>query len=110
MSCEVRLTERARRDLHQAAQWWAENRSAEQGARWYNGFAKAIRSLGHNHQRCQLAGENDDFPMEVRELHYGLGRHATHRAVFTVRPDMVLVLRIRHLAQDALSFDHALPE
>ena len=110
MSCEVRLTERARRDLHQAAQWWAENRSAEQAERWYNGFAKAIRSLAKNHQRCQLADENDDFPMEVRQLHFGLGRHATHRAVFTVRPDMVLVLHIRHLAQDALSFDDALPE
>lgn len=55
--------------------------------------------------RCPLAQENGTFPFEVRQLNFGLGRKATHRAVFTVRPDMILVLRVRHLAQNELTLD-----
>ena len=43
------------------------------------------------------------MPYEIRELHYGLGLHATHRVIFTIRPDMVLILTIRHAAQSDLS-------
>ena len=38
-------------------------------------------------------------------LVYGVGRRPTHRAVFTVRSDLVLVLRVRHLAQKEISPD-----
>jgi plasmid stabilization system protein ParE len=71
--------------------------------RWYAGFSDAIRSLTENPERCPLAPENGRFPYEIRELHYGLGSRPTHRAVFTIRPDMVLVLTIRHAAQAELT-------
>jgi len=48
-------------------------------------------------------------PAETRvlstETSYGLGAKSTHRAVFAIRPDQVLVLRIRHLAQQDISAD-----
>ena len=62
-------------------------------------FIDALRSLSENPQRCALAPENDLLVFEARQLHYGLGAKPTHRAVFVVRPNQVLVLRIRHLAQ-----------
>ena len=46
MSWQVFLTDQAHRDLLEACTWWAENRSAEQAERWYDGLAKAILSLG----------------------------------------------------------------
>jgi plasmid stabilization system protein ParE len=75
----------------------------QQAARWYAGFSDAIAALAQNPERCPLAPENGCFPYEIRELHYGLGSRPTHRAVFTVRPDMVLVLTIRHAAQADLT-------
>ncbi len=103
MSYRVFITERADDDLQQACTWWAKNRSVEQAEKWYDNFAKAIRSLAENPDRCPLAKENKAFPCELRQLNYGLGKYLTHRAVFTIRPDMVLVLRVRHLAQRSLS-------
>ena len=104
MIYRVLLTEQAHHDLQQACHWWAENRSLEQADQWYSGFAEAIHSLAENPGRCSLAQENKAFADELRQLNYGLGRRPTHRAVFTTRPDMVLVLRIRHLARKHLSF------
>jgi hypothetical protein len=43
--------------------------------------------------------ENDTFAYEVRQLAYGLGRRFTHRAVFTIRENDIVILAIRHLAQ-----------
>jgi plasmid stabilization system protein ParE len=100
MTYRVLLTENARRDLEAACAWWAENRSHEQAERWYTGFAAAIRSLRENPQRCARAQESEALSVELRQLNYGLGRRPTHRAVFTIRKDVVVVLRVRHLAQD----------
>ena len=103
MTYRVLLTERARRDLEAACTWWAQNRSHEQAQRWYAGFAAAIRSLRQNPERCPRAQESEALPFELRQLNYGLGRRPTHRAVFTIREDVVAILRVRHLAQDRLS-------
>ena len=103
MTLHVVLTRRAERELEDATDWWAEHRSPDQAARWYAGFSEAIAALAEHPDRYPLAPENGRFPYEMRELHYGLGSHPTHRAVFTIRPDMVLVLTIRHASQAELT-------
>jgi plasmid stabilization system protein ParE len=103
MTYQVVLTDRAHQDLLRARQWWAENRSLEQAQRWYDGFAEAIHSLAEAPTRYMLAPENNDLAYDVRQLNYGLGRRPTHRALFTVRPQEVVILRVRHLAQQQLA-------
>jgi plasmid stabilization system protein ParE len=105
MTHVVVLTDRAHAEMEAAYLWWAEHRSRSQADRWYNAFADAIESLASNPDRCRLARENDCFPCEIRDLNFGIGRRRTHRAVFTIRRDMVLVLAVRHLAQRELSPD-----
>jgi plasmid stabilization system protein ParE len=99
MSYEVALTERAEAQLDDAFAWWREHRSGEQAARWYNSFADAIAALAENPARHPRSAESATFPYEIRDLHFGLGRRPSHRAVFTIRDDLVLVLAIRHVAQ-----------
>lgn len=99
MTYQVFLTEKAHRQLKTAARWWAKHRSVEQAKRWYDGFVKAIDSLEDRPERCQLARENDRVPVDIRELHYGLGHRKTHRAIFAIRPGRVVVYAIRHVAQ-----------
>jgi plasmid stabilization system protein ParE len=102
---EVILTKRAQDELEEAHKWWAENRSADQANRWYTGFIQAMLTLENAPERYPLAPENELFRIEVRQLNYGLGNKPTHRALYTVRPDAVVILRVRHLAQQPLSFD-----
>jgi plasmid stabilization system protein ParE len=105
MNLPVVLSPKASASLHEFAQWWAANRSLEQAQRWYDGFIAALEALGGNPHRGGLARENRRFSYEIRELLYGVGSHPTHRAVYTVRPDMIFVLAIRHAAQDDLTVD-----
>jgi plasmid stabilization system protein ParE len=102
---EVLLAQRAQEELEDAHQWWAENRSSEQADRWYTGFVRAMLALENNPERCLLAPEGELFPMEIRQLNFGLANKPTHRALYTVRPDAVVILRVRHLAQQPMSSD-----
>lgn len=107
MTYRVILNERAEGQLEAAFRWWAENRSPEQATRWYNGFLDALHGLQEKPDRFGLAREDSSFPVSVRQLLYGAGRRVTHRALFTIRDDMVYVFSIRHVAQKDLSPDDA---
>lgn len=103
---EVFLTEKAQEELDESHNWWAQNRSPDQANRWYVGFFQAMKNLEQNPTRCPLAPENDHFPYELRQLNYGLSSKPTHRAIFTIRNKVVVIVRIRHLAQALIEPDH----
>jgi plasmid stabilization system protein ParE len=105
MKLRVAITEPAEREMQSAFNWWAENRSKGQADRWYAGLAKAIADLSENPERHSQSRERDRFPYEIRDLLFGLGRRPTHRAVFTIRGEEVVVLTVRHVAQQDLSPD-----
>jgi plasmid stabilization system protein ParE len=105
MTYEVIITSRAEQEAQAHYEWWAQNRSAEQAARWYDEFCKSAFSLENDPDRCAVAPENGRFPYELRQLNFGLGRHATHRIVYTIRLNEVVVLRVRHLAQQEIDVE-----
>ena len=99
MSYEVVILPEAENLILVTARWWAKHRSLDQAQRWFHGIYDALDTLERNPERCPLARENSLFPIELRELHYGVGPHPTHRAVFTVRPNAVVILTLRHTSQ-----------
>ena len=101
----VILTGPAKRDIQAAYDWWKQNRSAEQADRWYAGIHAAIQSLRSMPERHSLSAESDLVAQGIRQLLVGLGRRATHRIVFAIDGNTVVVLRVRHTSQDALSRD-----
>ena len=105
MTHAVVFTAQADREIEGATDWWATRRSAEQAGRWYLGLSDAIVSLTTNPERLPLADEDVDFPYELRELDFGLGSRPTHRVLFTVVRDIVIVLTIRHAARGAVRPD-----
>ncbi len=105
MTYEVVLTTRAERELNQAADWWEQNRSVDEADRWYNGIVAAIQTLETNPDRCTIAREDVDILIPLRELHFGLGSRPTHRIVFTIRQNRVVVHAVRHHAQRDLTED-----
>jgi plasmid stabilization system protein ParE len=104
MNYEVLITRKAQHEAEANHLWWAEHRSAEQAACWYDEFLKATLSLEQAPDRFALAAENDRFPYELRQLNFGTGGKATHRLVYMIRPDLVVILRVRHLAQQEIDF------
>jgi plasmid stabilization system protein ParE len=62
--------------------------------RWYHGLMQAIDSLDTHPRRCRRARESAEFDVEVRQLIYG-----SHRVLFSIQEDRVLVLHIRHTAR-----------
>jgi plasmid stabilization system protein ParE len=99
----ITILPRAKRQMLDQALWWSENRSADQAFNWLEGIEQALASLTENPERCAVARESDAFEFVVRELHYGLRGKATHRAVFEIRDDEVIVHSVRHLAQRDLT-------
>jgi len=105
MTYRVIVTGPAERDLLQTVSWWSEHRSSEQALRWYSKIGPAIDTLAESPDRCPASPETNLLPTGLRELHFGLGRKATHRIVFTIIGQDVRVLRIRHAAQQGLTLD-----
>lgn len=105
MKYKVVILPRAKIQLYESALWWAEHRSRQQAADWLTGFQAAIKSLGDTADDQPVARESAAFSFVVRQLNFGLGKSKTHRAVFEIRGDKVLVFAVRHLAQQDLTLD-----
>ena len=97
------ITDPAKEDIQKAYDWWREKRDAGQAERWYHGIYDAILSLQKNPERCAAARESDLLSQGVRQLNFGISGKPTHRIVFTIDEKAVIILRVRHAAQDDLT-------
>jgi plasmid stabilization system protein ParE len=102
---ELLITTRAQQELDRAYDWWVDHRSAAQANLWYGGFIEALLKLETDSEQHPLAAESGLFPYKVRQLNYGLSGKPTHRALYTIRGEQVVILRVRHVAQQPLSSD-----
>ena len=98
MKYRVLLTIRARNDFD-AAYAWYRKQSPSVAGRWYAGLRNSMQRLNRDPERFPSAEEDDTFPYKLREMLYGLGHKKTHRVLFVVRPNAVVVYAIRHVAQ-----------
>lgn len=103
---QVTISSLAEDDIEQAFQWWAENRSISQAEQWYRSIFKAIDTLRSLPDRCPLAAESFEMKIPIRQLLFGLGRgRATHRVLFRISGDSVVILRVLHVALGDLPID-----
>jgi len=80
-----------------------QNIAPNRKPRWLSGLESAINNLGDDPDRYPLAAESDAFDFPLRQLNYGVSRHPTHRVLFAVHADRVLIYALRHLAQQELA-------
>jgi plasmid stabilization system protein ParE len=99
----VDVLPRAKLQLYDAAIWWADHRSLEEAARWLEHLESAIRSLATDAERYPLAHESPNFDFPLHQMNFGFSRHPTHRVLFSVAGDRVVVYAVRHLAQKDLT-------
>lgn len=103
------VTTPAENDVRECHQWWWENRSEEQADRWFTGINRAIQSLKHSPLMYGYATERMLMKHDIRQKPFGLGRHPSHRILFEVIDDEVIIYRVRSLAQDRLSLAEVIP-
>lgn len=100
MTFRVELTRRAAREIEQQYDWLAE-RSQTAADRWRDSLLAAVNSLEENPEQCGEAPEAEWYGETLRQLLHGKRRHV-HRILFEIRDDVVVILRVRHSAQDLL--------
>ena len=108
MTRQVVITGPAERDALANHEWWAEHRSKEQSDRWLEGAYAAMVSLASKAERWPFAVEKDLREEGVRQFLFGIGRRKTHRIVFSIDGDRVVIFRVMGLRQDALGIDDLL--
>jgi plasmid stabilization system protein ParE len=99
MTHRVTFTSKAKREFNEAAIWWAEHRSVEQAAQWLDGLESAILQLAEDPERHPLAREDEHFSFSLRQLLFGIGPKPTHRLLYRVRDDEVIIYGVRHVAR-----------
>jgi plasmid stabilization system protein ParE len=99
MTNRITYTNRAEAEIREAMEWWRDNRSHEQAARWIEEIFPAIEKLRDNPDRFPLAPETDLHPSGLRQLLFGVGRSITHRIIFTIEGDEVNIVTVRHVAR-----------
>ncbi|TWT88547.1 Plasmid stabilization system protein [Pseudobythopirellula maris] len=105
MTYRVVVTGPAKHDIRSNLRWWAENRSAEEANRWFLGIEHEIASLQTMPLRHSLAEEAGLMVVEIRQMPFGLGRRPSHRVLYAVKDDEVIVYRVRAIRQSALSLE-----
>lgn len=101
---DVRFTRQATAAFDAIFDWY-KALSHNAARKWIAAVELALDRLEQNPLRYPRAPEDGLFPFQLRQYSFGAGRKRTHRMVFVVRPDAVVVYAIRHLSQDALTVD-----
>jgi plasmid stabilization system protein ParE len=99
MSFSVVIAGRAAREIEEHFDWLAA-RSQAAANRWRDSLLEAIGTLEEHAERSPEAPEAE-WHAGLRQLLHGKRRHV-HRILFEIRGQIVVVLRVRHRAQDFL--------
>lgn len=99
MSFSVTIARKAAREIEDQYDWLAQH-SQTTANRWRDSLLEAIETLEQNPQRCPEAPEAEWYE-GLRQLLHGK-RRRVHRILFEIREQTVIVLRVRHGAQDFL--------
>ena len=98
----VEFTAAAAANFQQICDWYADQ-SLSAEAKWITTVEEALNLLERNPLQSSKVLEVELQPLDLRQLNFGAGRRLTHRMVFAIRPQRVVVHAIRHLAQSGLT-------
>ncbi len=98
----VRLSEQARRDVQESADYIREGADTQRANIWMNGLLDALESLARMPARYAVAPESGELGTQVRHLPY-----FSHRILFRVQDTTrtVQVLRVYHGARMPLRIE-----
>lgn len=102
---QIRITDLAEEDAHTNYEWWAKHRSAEQAVRWLQGIYAAMFELATTANQHPYATEAELKLRKIRQASFGLGKRPSHRILYAVRDDLIVIYRIQAFKQNSLGVD-----
>jgi plasmid stabilization system protein ParE len=94
----VIIASAARDEIAEAVTYLSNQASPDAAARWLDELEQLLASLGEMPERFPVAPDDRYFPQGT--LRHAI--HHSHRVLFTLRGDSVLVLHLRHAMRDTL--------
>ena len=107
MKREVVLTATAQQQMNAAADWYAEE-NLNIAVNWFNGLIARLNLLSDNAEQYDVARESEYLPIELRQMLYGSGKRITHRILFIIREQKIVVYQIRHVAMQDITVEDLL--
>ncbi len=98
MNYRILLTERFTNHLAEIGDYIARD-NPSRALSWVGEVEKRVMQLDTFPEALPYARENENYPIELRQLVFGRGR-SKYRVIFTVKSDEVVVLDIRHSARN----------
>ncbi|MEO8127222.1 MAG: type II toxin-antitoxin system RelE/ParE family toxin [Bryobacteraceae bacterium] len=101
MAFQIDITEPALIDAEDYVRFIRDvKKEPEAAEKWFRGLVQAIHSLEEAPERCPAVPEQDEFPLEIRQLLY-----FSHRVIFRVERESrrVVVYRVYHGGRQRLT-------
>jgi len=98
MSYQVLLTQRFTKHLAELGDYIAFD-NPSRAFSWLSEVEKKVMRLDVFPEAHPYARENENYPIELRQLVFGRGRNK-YRVIFTVKGEDVIILDIRHSARN----------
>ena len=104
MAFRVRATSRLHRDLTNFLNWLSREKQSPQGAAsWLRAYDGAVKVAARSPFACGLAPENGLLEnCETRQFLFKTRRGRFYRALFTIKADELVILRLRGPGQPLL--------
>ena len=100
MAYLVELTKEAETNRDDIFRYYLE-RSVQGAHNWYSAFEEAISMLGQTPERFATAREDKKYSLNLQQINFGTQpTRPTHRLIYTIDGNRVVVLTLRHLHQD----------
>lgn len=103
MKRRVIITGLAEADALSNHQWWGENRSIEQANRWLEGLYATMLGLATTAGSQTLATEIVLRKAGIRQATFGLGSRPSHRIIYGIEGEQVIIYRVRAFKQDDMN-------
>jgi plasmid stabilization system protein ParE len=104
MKPAVHISARAWRDADEILQW-LNSRSPAGANAWLNAFLSAVNGLAEAHDAFGFSAEGNMLGRPTRERIFKTRSGANYRALYQVKDNIVIILRIRGPGQPPLAPD-----
>ncbi len=104
MAFRVRATSRVHRDITSFLNWLSHEKESPRGAAsWLRAYDQAVKLAARSPFACGLAPENGlVVDCEIRQFLFKTRRGRFYRALFTIKADEMVILRVRGPGQPLL--------
>lgn len=99
MTFDVRVSERAERDVDTIFEWLVQ-RSEDGAVRWYHAYLASLQSLSTHAEGCGLAPEAEKLSIDLYQILFKTPKGRVYRSLFVIIGNTIHFVGVRGAGQD----------